>query len=257
MNCKILSTVCWALTLTGAAIASGSAGAVGPVATASAKFPCAGHHAMAPDLEPSLSLQLEESSSRSPGKAFVLSLLLPGLGEWYAGSPTKGKIFLVAEAAVWSSFAAFEQYSSWKKKDYQLYAVSHAGVNPEGKDDDFYKQIGLYQDIWSYNEEQLHIRDMDAVYWDEAQYFWEWDNTQSQARYSTLRESSRKAHRRALNMVGAAVLNRIVSAIDALRTAKAFNQKKALEEATGFDFDVRLKGSLKNPKAMVVLKKTF
>ena len=193
---------------------------------------------------------------KSPGKAFFLSLLIPGLGELYAGSSLKGKIFLATEAAVWSSFAAFEHYSAWKKRDYELYSVAHADVSLEGKDDDFFKNVAAYKDIWSYNEDQLHARDWDEVYWDEKIYHWEWDNPESREKFNEIRDSSRRAHQRALNMVGAAVLNRLISAIDAVRTAKAFN-KKVQENDTGLHLGLKIRGSVRNPKALIVLNKNF
>ena len=193
---------------------------------------------------------------KSPGKAFFLSLLIPGLGELYAGSSVKGKIFLAAEAAVWSGFAAFEQYSAWKKRDYELYAVDHAGVVLDGKDDEYFKDIAAYTDIWSYNDDQLHDRAWNEVYWDEEFYHWQWENAESKETFNEIRDSSRRAHRRALNMVGAAVLNRLISAIDAVRTAKAFN-KKNQENDTGLNLGFKLRGSLRNPKALLVLKTSF
>ena len=195
-------------------------------------------------------------SPKSPGKAFFLSLLVPGLGELYAGSSLKGKLFLAAEAAVWSGFAAFEQYSAWKKRDYELYSVTHADISLEGKDDDFFKNVAAYNDVWSYNEDKLHAREWDEVYWDETSYHWSWDHPASREEFNEIRDSSRRAHRRALNMVGAAVLNRILSAVDAVRTAKAFNSK-VLENDTGLNLGVKVRGSIRNPKALLVLEKKF
>jgi len=43
---------------------------------------------------------------KSLKKAFFMSLLLPGSGEYYAGAKTQAKAFLGAEAMIWS-FAAF------------------------------------------------------------------------------------------------------------------------------------------------------
>ena len=229
---------------------------LGPVVTEAVKFPCV-EKSIDPIEHIVYQDQPDEATShKSPGKAFFLSLLVPGLGEFYAGSPSKAKIFLAVEAAVWSGFAAFEQYSAWKRRDYELLAVAHAGVNLDGKDDDFFKDVEMYTDIWSYNQEQLHARDMDDVYWDEALYFWEWDSEASRTAFGQLRTSSRKARRRAVNIVGVAVLNRLVSAIDALRTARAFNERRE-EEGSGFSLDFKIRGSLRNPKALVVLEKNF
>ncbi|MFQ6093631.1 MAG: hypothetical protein ACE5OR_13335 [bacterium] len=229
---------------------------IGPILSESAKFPGVVVHGLPLEIQTPVGLQSEAPSAKSPGKAFFLSLLVPGLGELYAGSSQKGKIFLAAEAAVWSGFAAFEQYSAWKRRDYEVFAAAHAGVKLDGKDDDFFKNVGIYQNVRSYNADRLHARDMDEVYWDEDLYFWEWDSPESQALFSQLRNSSRKAHRRALNMVGVGVLNRLISAIDAVRSARAFN-RKGQGDQTGLSLDFEIGGSLRNPKAMVVVEKSF
>ena len=38
---------------------------------------------------------------KNPGMAVILSLLLPGMGELYAGSYDEGKIFTIADGVLW------------------------------------------------------------------------------------------------------------------------------------------------------------
>ncbi|UCE17529.1 MAG: hypothetical protein JSV84_11620 [Gemmatimonadota bacterium] len=255
---KILSTILIGVFTFCAAHVFGEAnsGCDGLARRTSAKFPAVVECISTPDPQSPSLPQDRREAPKSPGKAFFLSLLVPGLGEWYAGSPQKGKIFLAAEAAVWSSFAAFEHYSAWKKRDYELYSVAHANVSLEGKDDDFFKHVAAYTDVRSYNEDRLHAREWNDVYWDEDFYHWQWDSPESREKFNEVRDASRKAHRRALNMVGAAVLNRVISAIDAVRTAKTFN-KKVRENDTGFHLGFKVRGSIRNPKALIVLNKNF
>jgi hypothetical protein len=208
------------------------------------------------DVQPAESRIVSRPQQKSPRQAAILSLLVPGLGEMYAGAAGKGQVFLAAEATVWSGIAALEYYSNWKEDDYELYAASHAGVDPGGKDEDFFRNIGSYQSLLTYNEEQLHDRNMDDVYWDEDVYFWQWDSSQSRETYAEMKDASRRAHRRAVNLIGIAILNRLVSAVDALQTARTFNEKLH-HPGNGMTIDFKVKGSFHNPKAMVVLKKSF
>ena len=55
---------------------------------------------------------------KSPQKAFLLSLLLPGAGQFYTESKTKAKIFVGSEASLWIGFLALQTVGSWKKSDY-------------------------------------------------------------------------------------------------------------------------------------------
>jgi len=41
-----------------------------------------------------------KKSKKSPGLAFIYSLLVPGMGQTYAGNFETGKYFLVSEAAI-------------------------------------------------------------------------------------------------------------------------------------------------------------
>ena len=50
-------------------------------------------------------------------KAMLLSMLLPGAGEYYAGAKFKGQVFMGVEAAIWSGFAALRIYGGWKEDD--------------------------------------------------------------------------------------------------------------------------------------------
>ncbi len=57
----------------------------------------------------------------SPGKALLLSLLLPGAGQLYLGQKTKGAVFMVAAlltccaAGLWNLYASSDAYSLAKR----------------------------------------------------------------------------------------------------------------------------------------------
>ena len=60
---------------------------------------------------------------KSPGVAFALSLLLPGLGEYYGGGNrwwTAG--FLTTEAVTWIQFARWRSKGNDVKADFRAYA---------------------------------------------------------------------------------------------------------------------------------------
>ena len=71
--------------------------------------------------------------TRSPGKAALLSLLVPGVGEFYAGGPRSGRFFLFTEGLFWTGMAVFKSLESSRTDTYRAYAAAHAGVRLDGK----------------------------------------------------------------------------------------------------------------------------
>ncbi len=194
---------------------------------------------------------------KSPQKAFLLSLLLPGAGQFYNESKTKAKIFVGSEASLWLGFLALRSVGSWKKSDYKNYAVEHAGINPDGKDDKFYERMTFYDDRDQYNQFTRLFNGPAAPVYPETDYWnWEWDSSNIRAEYRDLRNQSKNAYRRSLYLLGLAGLNRILSAVEAFRGAKKFNRLKAFEqEQIGLHPGVNLFGS--NRKISLTATKSF
>jgi len=199
---------------------------------------------------------------KSTTKAMLLSLLLPGAGELYAENKTRSRIFLGLEGSIWSGFFAFRTYGSWKKRDYKGFASLHAGVNLEGKSDDFFEDITYYDSRDEYNQfARLYNGDEAVIYPENDFWNWEWNSQDSKGRYRGLRNKSKSAYRKALYMVGLAALNRIVSVLDAARSVKKFNRMLGSEFSSTnptdlkFSLDVNLFG--KNPHFIFNLSKNF
>ena len=84
-------------------------------------------------------------SKKSPALAILYSMLLPGMGELYANSYESGKYFTIADGALWSVFTGFSIYGNQQENNYKSFAQSKAGVNVDGKDADYFANIGAYQ----------------------------------------------------------------------------------------------------------------
>jgi TM2 domain-containing membrane protein YozV len=194
---------------------------------------------------------------KSPSTAFLLSLALPGTGQLYSGDKTKAKVFLGAEVVWWGSFWLFRTLGDWKKDDYKNFAATHAGVNPNGKPDDFYSNLSFYDSRDEYNQfTRLFNGPSQPVYPEDEYWNWEWENTSSRLQYRDLRNQSKTYYRRALYSVGAAILSRIVSGLDAAKTAKKYNQKKALEQA-GWEIQPKLGLAKSGIKWQLSFRKEF
>ncbi len=194
---------------------------------------------------------------KSVSKAAFLSLLLPGAGEIYGGSKTKGKIFILSEASVWAFFFGFRTYGAWLKKDYKVYAASHAQVNLEEKSDDFFDELAFYDSRDQYNQfAPLYHRGEKQPYPESDFWNWEWDSRESRFYYRDLKNRSKSASRKALYLVGLSMVNRIVSVVDAMKTVRTYNRKKSLEFSQ-IKFDLKVNPLGHNPTVMLYISRRW
>jgi len=209
------------------------------------------------DLPERKDLLASGQSKKSTYKAVLLSLLVPGAGEFYADSKARGKIFLGTEASLWMGYFGFRTYGAWAKKDYKSYAAVHAGVNLNGKADEFFEDMNFYVSRDEYNQlARLYQREEAQVYPETDFWYWYWDSPQSQHYYRKLRNRSEAAYRKALFMVGLAGVNRVLSVIDAIREVRKYNRK--LDEgfsALSLSFDLNPVGE--NSGFKIALNKSF
>jgi hypothetical protein len=161
-----------------------------------------------------------EPAAPSRGKAFALSLLVPGAGEIYAGSRKSAAVFFSTECALWAVFAGFKWYSGSRLDDCRIYAAGHADADPWGKDRDFLVAMENFMTLSAYNEAKLRQRDLNALYPEGGGYEWKWDSDASRRRLERMRISSDRAGRAALFSAGGIALNHIVSGINAMRVAR-------------------------------------
>ncbi|SYZ73992.1 hypothetical protein TRIP_C60262 [Candidatus Zixiibacteriota bacterium] len=175
----------------------------------------------------------QPESHLSKTKAMLLSLVLPGAGQYYAGAKGRAEVFFGWELVTWAGVYAFHTYGGWKKDDYIRYAQLHASIDPAGKDDNFYKNLTFYENREDYNSAGRIIEPTAPYYPPDQSYYWQWDGQSSQDTFHSMRNASKSAFRKATFMIGVAVFNRIVSSIDALRTVKNI-AGQGHEEAPGY-----------------------
>ena len=161
---------------------------------------------------------------KSPGLAILYSLMLPGMGELYAGGYNSGIYFTIADAVAWSTLAGMKIYGNWKEDNYRSFAVSQGGATLDGKDDDYFANIGIYSDIYQYNNDQMLNRNYDEIY-DVETHYWKWDSQAERKEYRNMWTSSENAYNNVRFAVGALIVNRIVSAINAVRLVSAYNKR--------------------------------
>jgi len=192
----------------------------------------------------------EKPRPKSVRKAFFLSLAVPGAGEYYVGQKRYTRGFLTSEAMIWS-FALFSRYqgSMWRD-DYISYAALEAGTNSARRDDLYYQNVYEWPNSIWYNEYQwVEARDLypddpaaQAAYVADKLYAgadaWEWQSEEEWNRFRSLRVKSESAYRRVTYAAGAALLNHLLSAVNAARLAKSHNSRYSIKKRMAMDLNV-------------------
>jgi len=195
-----------------------------------------------------MKITYEENNSgkKKTGLAIIYSLLLPGMGELYAESYSSGKYFTIADGALWGVYIGMNTYAGWQKDKYKSFAASSGGVNPAGKNDNYFADISIYNNIDEYNDAKALEGDFSAMY-DSRQYYWSWSEN-DRKRYRSLWVSSEEAYNNIRFVVGALILNRIASAINAVRLVSAYNKRQSSE--LSWNFSVGLNDPINMPSGV-------
>ncbi|MDZ4722986.1 MAG: hypothetical protein SGI97_03650 [candidate division Zixibacteria bacterium] len=204
--------------------------------------------------------QVPEGKRKSRTKAILLSALVPGAGEYYLGDRRKARYFFVAEGLSILSFVTFKVYSNWKEDDYIRLAASNASARLEGKSDEFVDLVGFYDNVDLYNtagrviepsREYYHPNNLDT--------YWRWENPEDRDMFRTLKNSSREADRRSEFALGAMVVTRFISIIDA--TLMSRKQGRLLEEKISLggnsSLDIAVYPASKNSQIKLTLHSDF
>jgi len=190
-------------------------------------------------------------AKKSVGLAVIYSLLLPGMGELYAEGFSSGKYFLIAEGVLWLGYAAVEIHANDLRDGSRAFAAAHAGVDATAKNGDYYVNVGNFMSMDDYNEKQLRDREPEKVYDRLAGYDWRWESDASRLTFREQRISSENMYNNR-KFIGAAILvNHIVSAINAARSAISYNN--AQDDALGaLQLSSRILGGVEQPHGVMV-----
>jgi hypothetical protein len=207
-------------------------------------------------------LKLARKKGKSTTKAVFLSLLLPGAGQLYLGEKGRAEFFIGVEILAWGGFAAFQTTGAWKRDDYIRFAERYAGIDSDGKNDEFYKNLSFYDSREQYNSSGRIIDPGGPYYPSNPEYYWHWDSEQSRLDYRQMRNNSKNDFRKAVFMVGVAVANRILASIDTYRIARKIKSQlsgsdlaKADEEKIKLNINANPFGD--NPEINLTLSRLF
>ncbi|MEE9554533.1 MAG: hypothetical protein V3W18_09570 [candidate division Zixibacteria bacterium] len=199
------------------------------------------------DLE--LTEDIYDYGSKSPFKAFMLSLAVPGAGEYYAGKKYRAVGFLTADILFWSGYFIYHSKGVSTEKDYQAYADDNYN------EEDYLRWWNMIPDstkeIYSHSmpvdENGIPIRNHEYYEnigkYNQFQVGWQpdgWNNPflpnspdstyhktympYTRETYLDMRKDSNDYFAKATTMMMISIANHIVSAFDAAIGAKRFNR---------------------------------
>lgn len=193
---------------------------------------------------------------KSPGKAFALSLLVPGLGQYYNGSRIKPFVFLGVEVTAWAMYfkwhgdyeditTSFENFqrAHWSRESYADYLQAAYGVRdddsaiavevshhlPDTETGQYFEMTGKYnQFAWGWDDatrDGLGLNDWlsnpDIAIVDQA-------HTPISARreaYLQMRKDANDKYDQAERMIIVSIVNHLISGFEAYIGAKRHNKQ--------------------------------
>lgn len=190
------------------------------------------------------------SDKKSPALAALYSLVVPGMGEYYSGDFSSGKYFLAGEGVLWLTYTVFELYGNSLRDDSRAFAASRAGIDPGGKNNQFFVDIGNFLSVAEYNEKQLRDREPEKLYDASSGYSWRWDSEESRVTYRGQRIDAENMFNNRKFVIAAVIINHVASAINAARSAISHNN--SLDNAGSLSFHADVQGGLLHPHGIVL-----
>lgn len=144
----------------------------------------------------------------------IKSAILPGWGEYDLNKSSRGNFFLTTEM-IGIALTTFSFVKSGNiATSYRAVAAEHANVNVDGKNHQFWVDIGNYDSQFDYNEEHLRWREFDNLYPRETNWNWDWDTEEKRNEFEDLRVESDRLKLVGKFFIGGIVINHIISVID-------------------------------------------
>lgn len=190
--------------------------------------------------------QVGQGGTRSVAKAVLFSAAVPGAGQIYNGSILKSIAFLAIEAGALTGHfinqnrgndleGKFEVFADghWSEDEYWSSVAIDAGLDPnnydlaalreyerehfshflpERKSQQYYENIGKYDQFNAGWDDGENIRDRDSAFGHRED-------------YTLMRKDANDHFKRASNFAAAALFNHVLSALDAGWTAKRHNKQ--------------------------------
>ncbi len=206
------------------------------------------------------SRNVSKSGYKSPSKAFLLSLALPGLGQYYYGSRIKPVAFLGVEAFAWlmrgkwnsegtDLTAEFEKFNRdhWSETVYEEYLFHAYGFTdddsvkapeashhlPDTRTQQYYEMTGKYDQFsWGWDDaelDSLKYKDWDASFPPTVIGDSTVPTSVNRLSYETMRNDANKKFDKANKMLMMVFANHLISAVEAFLSTKKRNESSSYD----------------------------
>ncbi len=210
-----------------------------------------------------LQAPLNLEPTKSPTKAFLYSALVPGSGQLYIGAK-RGYLQIAAEAGLLIAYFIIRSDAQNLREDYREHVRDH--VIPEGptkfddwdpiEDYEHATQFDNWRNIYMMDGNGEPLERVGKWYWaDRVTY----KDEERKKHDSPLREAAFQMRmdandkfQLAKTFLGIAILNHVISAVDARIAAKSFNKKHK-----PFELQLQTRVSPYNVQSQLVLQKRF
>lgn len=178
-----------------------------------------------------LVLSLALPLAAQPRIAYVgMSTVLPGSAELVLGKTTRGGVMIAADLIAILAWTGYGNDVKDFTNGYKLYASQYAGV-PVNNNDRYYQHIQQYYGSSDFNAfQEMMARNYYLIYNYDPESFaeylannlytddegWQWQSPEHQQQFKSIRRKRQKAKMYQNLALGALILNRAVSAVDAL-----------------------------------------
>ncbi len=177
--------------------------------------------------------------AKSIPKAMLMSAVLPGTGEIYAGDLTRGVIFTTADAIMLVS--AWHASNEITRLDGSFKQFAYAKLDvPKDSDGAFYELLHKYESSAVYNAEvELYFRNLGLIRYNDPEYYndrillysipsedaWQWENEADWKKYRSIRKDKQTRIMDRKLAIGAAIANRIISVVDTAVLVRKHNKR--------------------------------
>ncbi len=171
----------------------------------------------------------------SPRRAFFMSLVVPGWGQYAAGHTRRAAVYGAIEASGWLSVGGMRRYESIYTDDYRALAASVAGANVDGQPRTYFDDLAFYETRTLHNQvarvDEQPEPDLYGVEDD-----WQWPTTADRQRFRDVYNDAKMMDRNVSYALLAVTLNHIASAIDAAKLASRARRGTSARNGSGTQF---------------------